>query len=216
VAVEQGIEWAIALLQGGRPEEARAYCESLVTQEPRHFDALCMLCYFAMEAGDLVAGLRYIDRALEIDGTNAMAHFNRGAVLQGLKNPSAALASYERAVAIQPLLAEAHSNKAALDLDLGMPEEALRSASRAIEIRGDFPEALFNRGNAHQALRRFAEASLDYNRAIALRPSYAEAYCRRSQWVVETLVPSIYAGVIHCRVSLGRVFSFLATVSNWA
>src|SRR5208283_3572339 len=37
-----------------------------------------------------------------------------------------------------------------------------------------------------------------------------------AQWVIETLVLSICAGVFQCRVSLGRVFNFLATVSNWA
>jgi len=36
----------------------------------------------------------------------------------------------------------------------------------------------------------------------------------RSQWVTETLDPNIYAGVFQCRVSRGRVFNFLATVSN--
>ena len=177
MAIERGIEWAISLLEGGRPEEARAYCESLVGEQPQHFDALCMLCYFAMQAGDLIAALRYIDRALDIDDSNATAHFNRGAVLQGLKDYTAALASYQRAIAIQPLLAEAHSNKSALDLDLGMPEDALRSAMRAIEIRNEFPDALFNRANAYQALRRVDEAIVDYERAIALKPRYAEAYC---------------------------------------
>ena len=37
-----------------------------------------------------------------------------------------------------------------------------------------------------------------------------------SQLVIETLEPSIYAGVFQCRVSRGRVFNFLATVSSWA
>ena len=37
-----------------------------------------------------------------------------------------------------------------------------------------------------------------------------------SQWVIETLASSVYAGVFQCRVSRGRVFNFLATVSNWA
>src|ERR1039457_508303 len=37
-----------------------------------------------------------------------------------------------------------------------------------------------------------------------------------AQWIIETLVPSIYAGVFQCRVSRGRVFNFLATVSSWA
>jgi hypothetical protein len=38
----------------------------------------------------------------------------------------------------------------------------------------------------------------------------------QAQWIIETLVPSMYAGVFQCRVSRGRVFNFLATVSSWA
>jgi hypothetical protein len=37
----------------------------------------------------------------------------------------------------------------------------------------------------------------------------------RPQWVSETLVSRIYAGVFQFRVSRGRVFNFLATVSSW-
>ena len=42
------------------------------------------------------------------------------------------------------------------------------------------------------------------------------AKCLRPQWVIETLVPSICAGVFQCSVSRGRVFNFLATTSSWA
>ena len=36
------------------------------------------------------------------------------------------------------------------------------------------------------------------------------------QWVIETLEPRIYAGVLQFSVSRGRVFSFFATTSSWA
>ena len=177
MAIERGVEPALALLEAGRLQEARAYCEALLGEHPRHFDALCMGCFLAIQTYDLLTALHYIDRALDIDDGNATAHFNRGAVLQGLRNSAAALESYRRAIAIQPLFAEAHCNKAALELELGLPKDAFASASRAIQIRNDFPEALFNRANAQHALRRFGDAIIDYNSAVAMNPSYAEAYC---------------------------------------
>src|SRR6185312_459209 len=39
----------------------------------------------------------------------------------------------------------------------------------------------------------------------------SEYFVTWPQWVVETLVSRIYAGVFHSRVSRGRVFNFLAT-----
>jgi hypothetical protein len=47
-------------------------------------------------------------------------------------------------------------------------------------------------------------------------PGDGESEAQRSQWVIETLASSVYAGVFHCRVCRGRAFNFLATVSNWA
>jgi len=41
-----------------------------------------------------------------------------------------------------------------------------------------------------------------------------DTWVRRSQWIVETQLPSISAGVFHCSVSRGRVFNFLATRSS--
>ena len=37
-----------------------------------------------------------------------------------------------------------------------------------------------------------------------------------AQWVIETVLPKVYAGVFQRKVSRGRVFNFLATVSNCA
>jgi hypothetical protein len=47
-------------------------------------------------------------------------------------------------------------------------------------------------------------------------PGTGDPKAWRSQWVIETLALSVYAGVFQCRVSRGRAFNFLATVSNWA
>lgn len=62
---------------------------------------------------------------------------------------------------------------------------------------------------------RSANTRASTRSVLAKRP-IALAKSELSQWVVETLEPNIYAGVFQCRVSLGRVFNFLATVSSWA
>jgi hypothetical protein len=46
-------------------------------------------------------------------------------------------------------------------------------------------------------------------------PTRSSRKCLWSQWIIETLVPRICAGVFQCRVSRGRVFNFLATASSW-
>jgi hypothetical protein len=66
------------------------------------------------------------------------------------------------------------------------------------------------------ACNRLATRMWQRNRGQSHVIAESESKSQPSQWVIETLAPSVYAGVFQCRVSRGRVFSFLATVSNWA
>ena len=173
------LDGALGLLRRGLVGEAWDSCQSLLREEPQNTEALSLLCFLSMQRRDLSAALGYIDRVIAVDAQIALAHFNRAVVLDALKKPAEALASYERAIEIQPTLAEAHSNKAVTELELGRAGDALLSATRATELRADLAPAWFNRGNAHRSLSRWVEALADYNRAIELQPRYPEAYCNR-------------------------------------
>ena len=71
---------------------------------------------------------------------HAMAYNNRGIVLQELKRPADALASYDRAITLKPDYAEAH--------DMKRLEEAVASYDKAIALKPDDTMAHNNRGFA--------------------------------------------------------------------
>ena len=77
----------------------------------------------------------------------AEAHCNRGSVLNSIKRPQDALASFNRAIAVNPDFAQAHFNKAITELGLGNMEEAggsLNGAGRSwrCPATGHFPKPL--------------------------------------------------------------------------
>jgi tetratricopeptide (TPR) repeat protein len=75
----------------------------------------------------------------------AVAHFNRGCLLQGQQDWEAAISCYEQALALDPNLVAAHSNRGAALAAMNRCEEALASLDRAISLQPDYPEAHFSR-----------------------------------------------------------------------
>src|SRR5271165_795062 len=120
------------LHQSGRFAQAQAIYEEILRKEPKHFDALHLLGVIAVQTRNPGRGVDLISRALEIDSTNAHAHFNRGLALQELGQLEAALASYDRAITMHGGFAEAYSNRGLVLKELGQLRAALASYDRAI------------------------------------------------------------------------------------
>ncbi|MGO8955677.1 MAG: tetratricopeptide repeat protein [Rhodomicrobium sp.] len=130
--------------------------------------ALCMLKRF----DEAIANF---DRALSIEPSFALAHYNRGNALRELKRYDEALRSYEKAITLRPNDAELHNNRANTLQELKRFDEAVASYEKALEIKPDFALAFRNRGNALHRLKRFEEALASYDRALVLKPDYMEA-----------------------------------------
>jgi len=180
MSLQWKLQQAVALHQRGQLVQAQSLYEQILSEQPRHFDALHLLGVVAAHRGEPQKALELIDQALEIDASQAATHFNRGTTLQGMKQRHAAMASYDRAVAIQPDFAEAYVNRGVVQTELGLWDAALASCNRALTIRGEYAEAYYNRGNVFKELARWAAALADYDHAIAIRSNYAEAFFNRA------------------------------------
>jgi hypothetical protein len=75
----------------------------------------------------------------------ALAHYNRGCVLQGQQGWEAAIACYNQALELDASLAAAYSNRGAAFTAMNRCEEALASLDQAIRLEPDYPEAHFSR-----------------------------------------------------------------------
>ena len=173
------LQRGLALHQQGKLLEAGAAYESVLKQNPSHFDALHLLGIIASQsnnhqlAGDLIA------QAIALYPNNAAFYANRGIALQALKQFDAAVASYDKAISLKPDHAQAYFNRGDALQVLKKFDAAVASYDKVIDLNPDSVEAYANRGNALQELKQFDAAVGSYDKAIALKPDSAEAHSNR-------------------------------------
>ncbi len=161
---------ALALHKRGMLDEAEQHYRQLLEGEPRHFDALHLLGLIARARGEAQLAVGLIERALAVDGSQAIAWCNLGTAWQDLGAADRALPAFERAIALDPGYALAHNNRGNALRDLGLFEEALACYDTALRCKSDHVDAVVGRGTALHQLGRHGEAMAAYEAALKLRP----------------------------------------------
>lgn len=86
-------------------------------------------------------GLKYLERALEIDPSYTSALINKGIALAMLGRYTEALRELDKALRLDPRQYKAWYNKAFIHFILGQYDEAYRSCSRSLELKPDYTPA---------------------------------------------------------------------------
>ena len=171
---------AVALHRAGKADDAISAYAKVLALDPRCFDALHLLGVAHLQRGDPATALRWLDLAIEVSGSSAVAHASRGAALRELGRSADALNALDLAIALDPRHAGAWSNRAAALLDLAQPAVALEAAERALAIDPDHGVSLYNRMSALEALGRSREALVGCEQALRVLPDNAELLARYS------------------------------------
>lgn len=179
LTVQAKLQQALALHQKGCLPEAEAIYLDILSDQPKHADALHLLGVVAAQTNNHQGAVDLIGRAIQIYPDNAFFHCNLGNSLKALKQLAAAIASYDMAIAIRPGFAEAFYNRGVALQELNQLEVALASYDQAIAIRPNYVDAFYNRGNILQALNQLAAAVDSYDTALASKPNFAEALQNR-------------------------------------
>jgi tetratricopeptide (TPR) repeat protein len=126
-------------------------------------------------------------KAIEIEPSQAMTHFNLGVAYLSKRQPDAAIPELERALELDPKIPRAHCDLGNAMLQNGRAEQAIMHWQRALELQPDYPEAL---NNLAWALATQSEASLrDGAQAI----KYAERACELTHYGVTGMVGTLAA-----------------------
>ncbi len=165
--------------QSGQLAQAKAAYEQVLTNQPKHFDALHLLGVIAAQTKNPTLAADLIGKAIEINSSSASAYSNHGNALQELKRLDDALISYDKAIALEPDYADAFYNRGTALKELKRLDDALLSYDKAISIKPDYADAFYNRGIALQELKRLGDALVSYDKAIALKPYHPDAFNNR-------------------------------------
>jgi tetratricopeptide (TPR) repeat protein len=116
------------------------------------------------------------ERAIRLDGMNALARMGLGELKIAAGRPEEAFAEFELALKRCPALIGAHLGLGNALASMGRNEEALERYESALALRPRLPEGEFAAGFALARLRRTREAETRYRRALAARPDFAAAW----------------------------------------
>jgi predicted O-linked N-acetylglucosamine transferase (SPINDLY family) len=159
---------------GDLSEAARLY-GSVLSAEPRHFQALYLLGFVRFQQGAFGEAEKLIGEAIKINPRSPDAFYNRGCALQHLQRPAEAVACFDDAVRLKPDYDEAWTNRGAALLALKDYRGALTSFDRALVFKPRDLEALSNRAAALFELKRYEDAAEGYNELLAIAPDFPYA-----------------------------------------
>ena len=152
---EQMINAAIGL---GRHQEAEAYAKDLIRLAPADPEAMIIASSFYAGHDRLNQALELVDRALDIDAANKMAHELRSFVLFKMGKYNLASEELRLSASHQTKSVPIHCRLADSLLLSGEWEEAIQVAERLIEIDPAHSHAHYVRGEALIELDRATDA----------------------------------------------------------
>jgi tetratricopeptide (TPR) repeat protein len=170
------LETLLRHYQTGQYALAETLAKTITQKYPDHPFAWKALGAVYKRASRLPEAVIANQKAVELDPTDADAHYNLGNSLDELGRLEDAETSYREAIALQPDYAEAHSNLGNTLKELGRLEDAETNLRKALALKPDFAEAHSNLGNTLKELGRLEDAETNLRKALALKPDFAEAH----------------------------------------
>lgn len=119
--------------------------------------------------------LRYLNRAIHLQGESEQAHFARGVLLYETMRFKRAARDLEAAVRLKPDFADALAVLGMAYHGMGRFAAAEKALKTALRYRPHHPVALNSLGVLYMDSKRAGEAELNFRRALEVLPSYSVA-----------------------------------------
>ena len=171
----QTLEQAKALHRMGRIAEAEAVYLSVLTRNPREFDALHLLGLIRYQQGRPGEAHALLSQAIKLRPRSPHALSVLMASLLALGRLDEALAACDRLIAIDPRDVDALYNRGVVLSRLRRFTDALVAFDKVLARDRGSVDALFERGNVLAALSRFGEAATAYEALLQKAPAHLGA-----------------------------------------
>ncbi len=182
--IQEALDAALDHLKSGRRAEARILYGRIRDADPDNAEALHRLGLLTALEGDAAAGLELIARAIALDGTDADAHFNMGALLHVALRTEEAIASYRRALDRRADFPDAEYHLSEALQAIGRIGEALDVLGPLLARHPHFAPGWRQKGDIEADLGRPGAAVDFYEMALALDPTDRAARDRQAAQAV--------------------------------
>jgi tetratricopeptide (TPR) repeat protein len=177
VTIEDTLQAALAAISEGRLDEARQGFERVLAGDPDNALALHWAAVIAYQQGgapDVVLG--QIDRAIALDGEQAVFHNSRGALLYALGRDLDAAESFHRSVQLNDQDGAVWNNLGNALLRLNRVDEAENCYRQALAATPGLISAINNLGVALKRRGRLDKALICFREAILHMPDFQDAH----------------------------------------
>lgn len=189
VDVADELRTAVSHHQSGNLVHAEAHYKKILSQYPRHPDALHLLGVIEHQRGKSQAAVLLIKQAIRYAPGNPLYHNNLGAALREMGAQDEAVKCYQKALQLQPDYAEAAYNLGSVLLIMGDFSEAVAWYEKAVQIKPTYVDAYANLAAGYNNLNRPDDALICCQKALKLNPQCAvalnnmgNALMTRGQW----------------------------------
>lgn len=169
----------------GRLRDARATLETLTRRYPKWGDGVAARARLETAAGDTLAALRDLDRAIGLNRTSANARLQRAELLAARKQWHEALEDMDEAVRLHPDEADMYINRAYLRYNDENFDGAMDDYNTALRLEPDSRAALFNRALMRLELHDYINAEKDFTAVLDMDPRNFHARYNRGIALLE-------------------------------
>lgn len=162
--------------EGGNLAEAGKICRQVISQSPRHAEALHLLGLVEQRLGNLDAAQELITESLRVDGSSAAAISNLAGVLKEQGRVEEAIEFYQMALDADSNADFAHSNLGNAFKEQGRYSEAAQCYRRALALNPGSYVFHNNLGIALKELGRYREAEDCYRESLKLHEQSDATY----------------------------------------
>ncbi|MBF0214029.1 MAG: tetratricopeptide repeat protein [Magnetococcales bacterium] len=160
----------------GQLEQAAALYHTILARNDQHADSLHLLGVIAFQQGDAAESIRWIRRAIGLQGHHAAYHANLGIALKAQGKLEEAARCHRQALTIDPGYVTAHALLGEVLKELGRVEEAIICHRQVLRLRPDSAKSCNALGLLHTELGQLRQAETWLERALEIDTNYALAH----------------------------------------
>lgn len=172
----QLLQRAHQALQGGRMQEARQLCQTVLDAKPFQADALHLLGLILKAMGERNAALQALRRSITLRPNQPQLLNNMGNLLADMGRADEALAAYRQALDFEPRFLDAWINYGLTAISAGRHAEAIRALQQATQINPNSPKAWMSLGSAYRHSEQLDDAILALRRSLQLAPNNGKCW----------------------------------------
>jgi predicted Zn finger-like uncharacterized protein len=163
-----------AQVEAGLLDDADQTLQLVMRETPNSAEAEYFIGRLALARSRGPDALTHFDRALSLDGAQAIYHLYAARAALEMANLGRTLEEAEAALTRDPTLGDAYWIRGIVRMRSGAVKDALKDAKRALELRPARFDAYALMAECHDELRELPEAAQAYNTALAHDPERAD------------------------------------------